>query len=169
MKRLSAMLSSLVAVMAGMVAASPPASASTSAVDVVFSCSEAGSEQVALTYAVEISAPKTVRRGATIPLTVTAAKPAPADIPANGIVGEMEIVLGGAVSGQVTATGLANTTDVPVGEPMTLGPGTASVSATTTGPYTFAPGSFVMDLWVGATLECTLPDGGPVLAKTYVV
>ncbi|MYW04932.1 hypothetical protein [Streptomyces sp. SID3343] len=173
MKRISTTLTlSLAAALTGMIVAPSSASASATstggATNIVFSCTEAGSPQVPLTYAVSIKAPRKARLGTSIPLTVTATKPAPADIPALGIDGDMQIVLGGAASGEVTATGLVNATNVPIGQPLVLGPGSASVPATTPGFHTFTPGAFVMQLWVGATLECTPPASAPALAGTYV-
>ncbi|MGP4003686.1 hypothetical protein [Streptomyces sp. 8N706] len=145
-----------------------PSSASADTTDLVYSCVEGNADPVDLTYSVTISAPKTAARGSNIPLTVTATKPAPAAIPAKGINGTMEIRYGGAASGKVTATGLVNENDVPKGEPLVLGPGKASVPATTAGAYTFAPGEhFDMKLWVGETLYCKL-NKGPVLAQTRV-
>ncbi|WP_394619038.1 hypothetical protein JNUCC0626_08055 [Lentzea sp. JNUCC 0626] len=163
MKRLAAVLS---AVLATTVLVTPPAGADTASV--VYSCTEMGSAPVPLTYSVSITAPVKVRKGTKIRLKVSATKPAPADVPAGGIDGDMDIAVGGAGSGTVTATGLANATAVPVGQPMVLGPGYATYTPATTGVVTFAPGHFVMDIWIGATLDCSLPGGGPVLASTTV-
>ncbi|MBB5803221.1 hypothetical protein F4560_002989 [Saccharothrix ecbatanensis] len=167
MKRFTTLLSTTLAltVLGALVA---PSSASASTADVVFSCTESGSAVVPLTYSVSFTAPTKVRRGTMIKLTVSATKPAPADVPAGGIDGDMEIVLGGTASGSITATGLANATAVPIGQPMVLGPGTASLFAGTAGVITYSPGDFVMDIWIGAVLECSLPSGGPVLASTVV-
>ncbi len=163
MKRLAAVLP---AVLAMTVLVAPPAGAGTASV--VYSCTEMGSEPVPLTYDVSITAPVKVRKGTKIYLKVSATKPAPADVPAGGIDGDMDVVLGGIGAGTVTATGLANATALSTGQPMVLGPGWASYTPTTTGVVTFAPGHFVMDIWIGATLDCSLPNGGPVLASTTV-
>ncbi|WP_406212771.1 hypothetical protein [Streptomyces decoyicus] len=146
-----------------------PSSASAATTDLVYSCVEGSADPVNLTYSVTISAPETATRGTNIPLTVTATKPAPADIPAKGIDGTMEIRYSGAASGKVTASGLVNAQAVPKGQPLVLGPGKASVPATTAGVYKFAAGArFDMKLWVGETLSCTRKADGPSLAQTVV-
>ncbi|HEX6343603.1 hypothetical protein [Umezawaea sp.] len=168
MKRSAVLLPMALAMTAlGGLVAPPAASANTAAV--VFTCSEAGSEEVLLTYSVSVTAPAVVRKGKPIALTVSATKPAPADIPAGGIAGQMQVVLGGAGSGSVTATGLTNAVAVPIGQPMLLGPGSATATVANTGVVTFKPGTFTMSIWIGTTLTCTLPSGGPVLASTVVV
>lgn len=150
--------------------AGTPASADSQGVTITYSCTEPPYPAGEADFNVFIKVPKKVFRGDTINVkaalqSVDASK---IDVPAGGVTGSLGINVGGALTTTVTATGLANQEAVPIGQQVLQSGGTASLTASTTGVYTFAPGQFVLSTWMGTVLDCA-PASSPVAATTTVL
>ncbi|WP_431727306.1 hypothetical protein [Verrucosispora sp. TAA-831] len=121
-------------------------------------------------FDVTFSAPSKVRVGVkfTLKATVAASVTIPIDVPANGVSGSVQAVLGGAGSGVVSAAGLTNATVVPAGQLLTLTGGAATVFPASRGVLTFTPGVLETTNWLGQHLVCT-PYLPPATALSIVV
>ena len=149
----------------GTVAAAP---ATADTVSVSFSCAFAGAGHWTADYLVTITAPATATRGQAV--TVTAALgsigTANQDAPAGAYRAFMDISLGGAASGTITANGLTSPA-VRVGDPLPLTGGVASVTFNAVGDVTYRPVRFVS---TNRGFGCGVLGGGsgPVTATTRV-
>ncbi len=152
---------------AGLGLGAPPALADT--VSVSYACTGPGAPGDLQTLQVDVTAPASVPQGGTAELTLTATTQMtiPIDVPARAVTGELDLTLGGAASGTVTATGFTNENAIPSGSGVTLTGGTASVKLDTAGTTTFAPGNAKVHVF-GVTVDCAVSGTAPVAATTEV-
>ncbi|MEV5239156.1 hypothetical protein AB0K89_08580 [Streptomyces cinnamoneus] len=167
-KRTLTSLAFVAALASGTALGAPPAVAA-DAVSVDYTCTGPGAPDGAQPLQVTMTAPASVPQGGTADLAVevTTALTVPIGVPANGVTGEMEITLGGAGSGSVTATGFTNPGAIPSGSTVTLTGGVASVQLDAAGTATFAPGNASVHVF-GVTVACTVSGTAPVAASTEV-
>ncbi|KPI19083.1 hypothetical protein OK074_1547 [Actinobacteria bacterium OK074] len=151
-------------------AAATPAFASSEGVTITYSCTEPPYPAGEADFTVFVKAPKKVFEGRTIKLkaAIESVDPTKVDVPAGGVVGTLAIGVGGPVTTSVTATGLTNEDAVPIGEQVLQDGGTASLTASAPGVYTFTPGEIVITTWMDTTLDC-LPESEAVVATTTVL
>jgi len=149
---------------------SSPAFASSEGVTITYSCTEPPYPAGEADFTVFINVPKKVIQGQTISLkaSILSVDPTKVDVPAGGVDGTLAISVGGAATTGVTATGLTNQDAVPIGEQVLQSGGTASLTTSTAGVYTFTPGEFVITTWMDTTLDCA-PESTPVAATTTVL
>jgi hypothetical protein len=153
----------------------PSAAASTSfglTTTITFSCTEPpwpGEKDQ--TFDVTLDAPPVVLAGGTIAVqaSMVSAAPSVGDLPANALNGYLDVVVGGAGSGEVPAKGLTNPQAVPTGQPVSLSGGVADVPAAKTGVYTFKPDDFQLSTPSNTTIVCVPKSGTSVSALTVVV
>ncbi|GHC46107.1 hypothetical protein [Streptomyces cinnamoneus] len=168
-KRTLTSLAFVAALASGGTALGAPPAAAADAVSVDYTCTGPGAPDGAQPLQVTMTAPATVPQGGTADLTVEVSTQltVPIGVPANGVSGEMEITLGGAGSGSVTATGFTNPGRIPSGSTVTLTGGVASVQLDAAGTATFAPGNASVHVF-GVTVACTVAGTAPVAASTEV-
>ncbi|MGP4000502.1 hypothetical protein [Streptomyces sp. 8N706] len=146
----------------------------TGTVRVTYSCSLAERpEPISDEIEFGITAPLVVRRGSYIDLwtTLRTLHGTKFARPANDITGVMGVIIGGAVSTELTANGLTNVEPAVIGHGVLLSGGHTRFEATEPGLYTFAPGTEVVVVNGGADgprTVCTL-EGAPVLATQTLV
>ncbi|MEU7133594.1 hypothetical protein [Streptomyces sp. NPDC046261] len=152
---------------AGLGLGAPPAAADPVSVD--YTCTGPGAPGGVQSLRVTMAAPESVPQGGTAELTVevTTQLTVPISVPARSVTGEMEIAIGGAGSGSVTATGFTNPGSIPSGSTVTLTGGTASARLDTAGSTTFSPGNAAVHVF-GVTVNCTVSGTAPVAATTDV-
>lgn len=154
----------------------PPATAGTPgggytpSLTVEYSCEEAPYGSADTFFVITFTTPGQYRRGAliTVQASVQTTTPAPEDLAPNTLVGEIEVVAGGAGTGTVEATGLTNPVVPPPGDPLTLTGGRARFVADTPGVWTFRPGVFETLNELGQHLVCTPKSTPGAAARTYV-
>ncbi|MFI9240554.1 hypothetical protein [Streptomyces sp. NPDC053079] len=153
---------------AGIGLGAPPAAAA-DPVSVGYTCNGPGAPEGVQSLQVTMAAPATVPQGGTadLALEVTTQLRVPISVPANSVSGEMEIAIGGAGSGSVTATGFTNADRIPSGSTVTLTGGTASARLDDAGSTTFSPGNAAVHVF-GVTVNCTVSGTAPVAATTDV-
>jgi hypothetical protein len=164
-RRMIVLGAALLAAVATTFAAAAPASADTVAVTYICGIPPFGAYPPA-TYDVTITAPATASRGHTVTLTASVVNRA--TMTESKDVGfykaTLRIDLGGASSGSVETTGLANPALQP-GDLWQLRDGSAQVTLTNAGDVTFSPGS-----WRMAGFHCVthFQQPVPVAATTRV-
>ncbi|MFF4224352.1 hypothetical protein ACFYZH_16010 [Streptomyces abikoensis] len=144
-------------------------SAAADPVSVSYTCTGPGAPSDVQSLQVTVTAPASVPQGGTADLTVEASTQlkVPINVPAQAVTGELDLTLGGAASGTVTATGFTNPDPVPSGSGVTLTGGTASVKLDSAGTTTFSPGTAKVHVF-GVTVECAVSGSAPVAASTQV-
>lgn len=152
---------------AGIALTAPSALADT--VSVGYTCTGPGAPGGVNTLQLTVTAPASVPQGATADLAVSATTQltAPIDLPANTVSAELDLQLGGAGSGSVTASGATNPDAVPSGSTVSVSGGAASVQLTNAGSTTFTPGNIAVHVY-GVTVSCTISGTAPVAATTEV-
>ncbi|RCG30190.1 hypothetical protein DQ384_15655 [Sphaerisporangium album] len=148
------------------VAAASPAAAGT--VTASYVCGTYGPQYPAA-FTTTVTAPATARRGTTFTVTVDFDTDVItyADEQAGVKVGNMTILLGGAASGGVTATGLTNPA-TPPGQTWKMRGGTAQVTVPNVGDVTFTPDRYRQPYNAYNSLLC-VPQAQVVAATTHVV
>ncbi|GAB3555615.1 hypothetical protein J2S53_003511 [Actinopolyspora lacussalsi] len=156
----------LAAVGALTVAGSTAATADTNSV--VYSCGS-GSQTQQFDERITITAPTDASVGDSIVLDVSVQHDNQAQdpFPAGSITAELDVTVGGAVSDEVTATGLTNEDRVPAGDAPLLTGGQAEVTVPNAGDVTFTPDTFTV-VNNGVAVSCTPAEAAPVIATTHV-
>jgi len=118
-----------------------------------------------IAYRVTIGAPANANRGQTVTVTASIEQTQNygAHLSANVYQATLDIVLGGAASGTIQATGLTNP-EIQPGTPWRMTGGTAQGTLNTAGDVTYRPSGINGGWWI-----CGLSDGSsPVAATTHV-
>lgn len=142
--------------------------ASADTVSVSYTCSGFGFPVQNFTYSVTITAPATATRGQTVTLqaSIAATSPSSQNVAAGVNRAELDIVLGGASSGTVTATGLTNPS-IQAGTPWRVEGGQAQVTLSNAGTVSFTPATWRMTTF---HYGCSVKNGttAPVADTTSV-
>lgn len=159
--RRTALLAAAATMTTGLFAAAGAAPAMADTVTVNYDCVGYPSD-----IAVTIDAPATAGVGdtATFEVSSVVTTGAPQDLPAGEVVTDMAIVVGGAQSGTITASGLTNEA-TPAGQPVNMVGGEAQITFTSAGSVTFTPSTTTQ---VDNGAQCTVVGEAPVGATTVV-
>ncbi|MFI5952551.1 hypothetical protein [Cryptosporangium sp. NPDC051539] len=123
---------------------------------------------------VTITAPATAAVGDTVEITVqTGPAPftAPIDLEAGSVTPSIEVTVGGAQTGSVTAQGAPNAEPVPANTPITPAPMTGSLALTSAGQVDLSPGPITataVTIFGTFAIPCTPTSTPPVAASIQV-
>jgi hypothetical protein len=145
-----------------MVGASPAAAGTVTA---SYRCMTAAGGLFSIAYRVTIDVPASANRGQTVTMnaSIEQSRNYGAYLSANVYQATLDIILGGAASGTIQATGLTNP-EIQPDTPWRLTGGTARTTFNTAGDVTYRPGRIHGGWWI-----CELSDGSsPIAATTHV-